>query len=250
METTAPSSTRTPASTPTREAPKLPSSWRDALAAALASENMAKLRQFLAAELRAGKTIYPRPSEYFAALNATPLEQVKVVILGQDPYHGPGQAHGLSFSVRPGIDIPPSLRNIYQELHSDLGIEPVKHGYLMAWAQRGVLLLNAVLSVEAGRPASHQGQGWELFTDEIVKVLNAVDRPLAFVLWGNYALKKGAAVDRKRHLVLEAPHPSPLSASRGFFGSRPFSQINRYLAAHGRDPIDWRLPEDPGPADA
>jgi uracil-DNA glycosylase len=166
---------------------------------------------------------------------------VRVVILGQDPYHGPGQAHGLCFSVQPGVEIPPSLRNIYKELASDLGIAPARHGCLQSWAAQGVLLLNAVLSVEAGRAGSHQGRGWEQFTDRIIALLNERREHLVFMLWGSHAQKKGQFIDRSRHLVLESPHPSPLSASRGFLGNRHFSRANQYLQAQGRAPADWRV---------
>lgn len=203
---------------------------------------MQELRQFLKKERAARKVIYPRGSEFFAALNHTPFASVKVVILGQDPYHGANQAHGLCFSVKPGVDIPPSLINIYKELKNDLGIEPAKHGHLQSWADQGVLLLNATLSVEAGRAGSHQNKGWEQFTDAIIHRLNEEREGLVFVLWGAYAQKKGAFIDTKKHLVLKGPHPSPLSAHRGFFGCKHFSKINEYLRSRGETPIDWRLP--------
>ena len=204
---------------------------------------MAALRQFLVHEREAGKRIYPKGSEWFHALDATPLDQVRAVILGQDPYHGEGQAHGLCFSVRPGVRPPPSLLNIYKELQSDLGVLPPKHGYLEHWARQGVLLLNAVLTVEANRAASHQGKGWEQFTDEVIRQVNARTRPVVFILWGAYAQKKAAFVDSTRHLVIRSAHPSPLSAHNGFFGSRPFSRANAFLRDHGEEEIDWRLPE-------
>jgi uracil-DNA glycosylase len=218
-------------------------SWQHRLADTLQSPAMRNLRAFLEQRRREGATIYPRPRNFFAALNATGFEDVRVVILGQDPYHGPGQAHGLSFSVQPGVPIPPSLQNIYKELTADIGFRPVRHGCLTHWAEQGVLLLNATLSVEAGQAGSHQGKGWEAFTGRVVECLNAEREHLVFMLWGSPAQRKGAAVDRDRHLVLQAPHPSPLSAHRGFFGCRHFSHANRYLAAHGIAPIDWQLPE-------
>lgn len=221
---------------------QLDPSWKAHLLPEFSKTYMVNLRAFLLKERETKKRIYPRGSEYFAALNACPFERVKVVILGQDPYHGPGQAHGLCFSVRPGVDIPPSLMNIFKELKSDLGIEPPNHGHLQTWAAQGVLLLNATLTVEAGKAGSHQRKGWEQFTDAIIDRLNRERESLVFVLWGSYAQKKGAFIDRKKHLVLESVHPSPLSAHRGFFGNRHFSKINAYLAEHGQEPIDWRLP--------
>ena len=202
---------------------------------------MAALKEFLVAERDKGKRIFPKGSEWFHALDVTPLEQVRVVILGQDPYHGEGQAHGLCFSVKPGVRPPPSLINIYKEMKNDLGLEPPSHGNLEAWAKQGVLLLNAVLTVEAGLAASHQGKGWERFTDAVIRLVNDQPRPVVFILWGSYAQRKAAFVDRKRHLVLASAHPSPLSAHNGFFGSRPFSKANEFLIANGQDPIDWDL---------
>jgi uracil-DNA glycosylase len=204
---------------------------------------MARLKAFLTAERAAGKTIYPRAGDWFAALDATPPDTVRVVILGQDPYHGPGQAHGLAFSVQPGVRVPPSLINIYKELDADLGIPPARHGHLMHWAQQGVLLLNSVLTVEAGQAASHQGRGWEALTDAVVAHVAARAAPAVFLLWGAHAQKKAARVDEGRHLVIRSAHPSPLSAHNGFFGSRPFSRCNAYLEAQGMAPIDWALPE-------
>jgi uracil-DNA glycosylase len=208
---------------------------------------MAQLKAFLAAERAAGKTIYPRPRDWFAALDATPPDAVRVVILGQDPYHGPGQAHGLCFSVQPGVRVPPSLANIYKELASDLGVVPARHGHLTHWAAQGVLLLNAVLTVEGGQAASHQGRGWERFTDAVVAAVAARAAPTVFLLWGSHAQRKAAAVPAlagsAKHLVLRAAHPSPLSAHNGYFGCRHFSQTNEFLAAHGRGMIDWQLPE-------
>ncbi len=220
---------------------RLETSWKKHLMSEFEKDYMKNLKSFLSTQYEAKKTIYPRGTEYFTALNLTPFEKVKVVIVGQDPYHGPNQAHGLSFSVKPGVPPPPSLVNIYKELHNDLGLTPPKHGHLEKWAQQGVLLLNAVLTVEGGRAASHQGKGWEEFTDRIIHLLNDHRENLVFVLWGSYAQKKGAFIDRKKHLVIESPHPSPLSAHRGFLGSKPFSKINTYLTATKQEPIDWRL---------
>jgi len=202
---------------------------------------MAELRQFLGEQKALGKTIYPAGDEIFAALNATAFEAVKVVILGQDPYHGPGQAHGLSFSVRKGVRIPPSLQNIYKELATDVNFVRPDHGCLSEWAEQGVLLLNSVLTVEAGLAASHQGKGWEKFTDSVVSHLNVDATGIVFILWGNYAQKKGAMIDRDRHLVLQSVHPSPLSASHGFFGNHHFSKSNEYLLAQDKSAIDWQL---------
>lgn len=222
---------------------QMESSWKTHLIGEFDKPYMNDLRAFLKREKSAKKVIYPRGSEFFAALNHTPFDKVKVVILGQDPYHGVNQAHGLCFSVRPGVDIPPSLANIYKELRSDLGIEAPDHGYLTHWADQGVLLLNATLSVEAGKAGSHQGKGWEEFTDAVIDVLNRDREGLVFVLWGSYAQKKGAFIDTKKHLVLKGPHPSPLSAHRGFFGCKHFSRINEYLQSRAEKPIDWRLPK-------
>lgn len=219
-------------------------SWQAALEDEFAADYMIRLRAFLKSEKAAGKHIFPPGREIFNALNSTPLDTVKVVIIGQDPYHGPGQAHGLCFSVKPGVRVPPSLQNIYKELHNDLGIEIPRHGYLQSWAEQGVLLLNATLTVEQGRAGSHQGKGWEQFTDRIIARLNE-RQGLVFMLWGSYAQKKGAAIDRARHLVLQSPHPSPLSASRGFFGNRHFSRANAYLQQQERPSISWQLPVQP-----
>jgi uracil-DNA glycosylase len=224
---------------------KLEESWRAALGAEFSSPYMHMLREFLVAEKSAGKRIFPKGAEYFRALDLTPIENVRVVILGQDPYHGAGQAHGLCFSVRPGVRIPPSLVNIYKEMQTDLGIPPARHGFLESWARQGVLLLNSVLTVEEARAASHQGKGWERFTDAVIRVVNERVEHCVFILWGSYAQKKAAFVDTTRHLVLKSPHPSPLSAHNGFFGSRPFSQANDWLEARGRGRIDWRLPDNP-----
>jgi uracil-DNA glycosylase len=220
----------------------LPASWQGALAAELAQPYVARLAAFVAAERRE-HTVYPPAGEEFAALELTPLERARVLILGQDPYHGPGQAHGLAFSVRPGVAPPPSLVNIFKEREGDLGLPPPGHGHLAAWASEGVLLLNAVLTVRRGEPNSHKGKGWEQLTDAIIRTLAAKDEPAVFVLWGNYAQKKRALIDSGRHTVVQSAHPSPLSARNGFFGSRPFSQINAALEAAGAPPVDWRLPK-------
>ncbi|MDC0413623.1 uracil-DNA glycosylase [Gammaproteobacteria bacterium] len=220
---------------------KLENSWRERLRSDFESAYMAELRQFLGEQKALGKTIYPAGDEIFAALNATAFEAVKVVILGQDPYHGPGQAHGLSFSVRKGVRIPPSLQNIYKELATDVDFVRPDHGCLSEWAEQGVLLLNSVLTVEAGLAASHQSKGWEKFTDSVVSHLNVDATGIVFILWGNYAQKKGAMIDRDRHLVLQSVHPSPLSASHGFFGNHHFSKSNEYLLAQDKSAIDWQL---------
>lgn len=226
--------------------PKLHPSWLDPLRGEFASDYMASLRAFLVAEKAAGKAIFPKGPEWFRALDLTPLDNVRVVILGQDPYHGPGQAHGLCFSVKPGTRTPPSLVNIYKEMEADLGIPPARHGFLEHWAEQGVLLLNAVLTVQMGMAASHQGRGWERFTDAVIRLVNAREKPVVFMLWGSHAQKKAAFVESVerggRHLVLRAPHPSPLSAHTGFLGCRHFSKANAFLEAHGEKPIDWALP--------
>ncbi|MCD2323676.1 uracil-DNA glycosylase [Sphingomonas sp. IC-56] len=222
-------------------------SWREPLREEFASPYMAALREYLRAEKAAGKRIFPESQNWFRALDLTPLDQVRVVILGQDPYHGEGQAHGLCFSVQPGTRTPPSLVNIYKEMEADLGIPRARHGFLEHWAEQGVLLLNAVLTVEQSRAAAHQGRGWERFTDAVIRLVNARPEPVVFMLWGAYAQKKAAFVDSVdrggRHLVLKAPHPSPLSAHTGFFGSGHFSKANAFLESHGEKPIDWALPE-------
>ncbi|NJN15423.1 MAG: uracil-DNA glycosylase [Oscillochloris sp.] len=219
----------------------IPADWRVVLADELAQPYIAQLAEFVAAE-RATQTVYPPAGEEFTALKLTPFESVRVVILGQDPYHGPGQAQGLAFSVRRGVAIPPSLRNMYRELQSDLGITPPKHGDLSTWAERGVLLLNTVLTVRAGEANSHKGRGWERLTDAIIRVLNGRSSPLVFVLWGAPAQKKTVLIDNPNHAIVAAPHPSPLSANRGFFDSRPYSQVNNALIARDCEPIDWELP--------
>ena len=220
----------------------LESGWKAALSAELAAPYMVDLLAFLQAEEAAGQRIFPPATERFAALSLTPLEAVRVVILGQDPYHGAGQAHGLCFSVRDGVRLPPSLLNITKELSADLGIPRATSGDLSCWARQGVLLLNAVLTVEEGRAASHAGLGWERFTDAIIATLAARAQPCAFILWGSYAQRKAQFVEDTRHLVLKAPHPSPLSAHRGFFGSKPFSTINAWLERQGEAAIEWAIP--------
>jgi uracil-DNA glycosylase len=217
-------------------------SWLKHLQSEFDAPYMADLKAFLTAEREVGKRIFPKGNEWFNALNTTPLESVRAVILGQDPYHGEGQAHGLCFSVRAGVPPPPSLVNIYKELKTDLALDPPGHGNLEAWAQQGVLLLNAVLTVEAGRAASHQGKGWERFTDAVIRVVNELPRPVVFILWGGYAQKKAAFVDASRHAVIKSAHPSPLSAHNGFLGSRPFSRANAFLTQKGQEPINWSLP--------
>ncbi|WP_417425966.1 uracil-DNA glycosylase [Hoeflea sp.] len=224
---------------------KLDDSWKAALSEELASSYMTDLRSFLKTEMADGKEIFPKGPEIFAALDLTPLDRVKIVILGQDPYHGDGQAHGLCFSVQPGVRTPPSLKNIYKELAADLGIAPAGHGNLVSWAQQGVLLLNSVLTVERGLAASHRGRGWEHFTDAVIARVNELKHPVVFLLWGSYAQKKAQFVDASRHLVLKAPHPSPLSAHTGFLGCRHFSQANAFLEKNGMEPVDWQLPETP-----
>lgn len=200
---------------------------------------MQQLKAYLKTEKRAGKVIYPPANEWFNAFNAAPFNKVKVVILGQDPYHGPGQAHGLCFSVRPGVRFPPSLLNIFKELSNDLGLPMPDNGSLQHWAEQGVLLLNATLTVEQGNAGAHQGQGWEQFTDQAIACLNQQREGLVFILWGSYAQKKGQLIDAEKHLVLKSPHPSPLSAHRGFFGCGHFSKANAYLEQQGLTPIMW-----------
>lgn len=212
--------------------------WNPLLRSSLDKPYFRDLQRFVAAE-RARHTVYPPPDEVYAALHHTSYAQTKVLILGQDPYHGPGQAHGLCFSVRRGIAVPPSLRNVFAELRSDLGIPPPTHGNLERWAAQGVLLLNATLTVRAGQAGSHQGQGWETFTDEIIATVNDKEEKVVFVLWGSYARKKRAMIDADRHTIIESPHPSPLSAHNGFFGSKPFSRTNAALREAGRQEIDW-----------
>lgn len=225
-----------------QERVQLRPSWKSRIGGEFEQEYMQDLRQFLIQEKGADKIIYPEGKNIFNAMNLLPFEEVKVVIIGQDPYHGPGQAHGLCFSVMPGVAPPPSLKNIFQEIHTDLGIAPANHGCLNSWAQQGVLLLNSVLTVEQNRAASHQGKGWEHFTDAIIQKLNSEHAGLVFFLWGSYAQKKGAIIDKKRHLVLQSVHPSPLSAHRGFFGNKHFSKANSYLQEQSKSPINWELP--------
>ena len=214
--------------------------WLDALKEEFRQPYYKKLFQTVNEEYRT-RQFFPPADDIFNAFHLTPLHEVKVVILGQDPYHGAGQAHGLCFSVRPGVDIPPSLVNIYQELHDDLGCTIPNHGCLTKWAKQGVLLLNTVLTVRAHQANSHKGIGWEEFTDAAIRKLNEQDRPIVFMLWGRPAQAKKSMLHNPRHLILEAPHPSPLSAYRGFFGSRPFSQANRFLEAQGVEPVDWQI---------
>ncbi len=215
--------------------------WLEVLRPEFEQPYMAELKAFLQARKQAGAVVYPPGKQIFNALDSTPLSSVKAVILGQDPYHGPGQAHGLCFSVQPGVPVPPSLVNIFKELKADLGLSPPGHGCLQAWAERGVLLLNTVLTVERGQAGAHQGKGWERFTDAVIDAVKRREEPVVFLLWGSHAQKKGAGIDTRRHLVLKAPHPSPLSAHRGFLGCGHFSAANRWLEARGLEAIDWRL---------
>jgi len=222
--------------------PRIEDSWKRVLAAELSQDYFRALKAFLLEERRKGITVYPPGAQIFNAFAHTPFDRVKVVILGQDPYHGAGQAHGLSFSVQRGVRVPPSLQNMYKELHDDVGFEIPAHGNLEHWADQGVFLLNTSLTVRAGSPASHQGKGWEEFTTAAVKALSAQREGLVFMLWGRHALAKRPLIYEARHLVLGAPHPSPFSAHSGFFGCRHFSRANAYLTAHGQEPIDWQLP--------
>ena len=221
---------------------RLAPSWKARVGDHLLRPDMVELAAFLRAEKARGRVIHPPGPRIFAALDATPFDEVKVVILGQDPYHGPGQAHGLCFSVPPGVPPPPSLQNIFKEIRRDLGIAPPDHGCLLPWARQGVLLLNAVLTVEDGRAGAHQGKGWEGFTDAVVAALDQEKEGLVFMLWGAYAQAKGRLLDSRRHCVLRAPHPSPLSAHRGFLGCGHFGKANRWLQGGGRAPVDWALP--------
>lgn len=216
--------------------------WQDILQEEFESTYYQELREFLKTEY-AEQTIYPSMNHIWEAFEWTPYEQVKVVILGQDPYHGPNQAHGLSFSVQPNVKVPPSLVNIYKELEDDLGITPVNHGYLKSWAEQGVLLMNTVLTVRGGSANSHRGQGWERLTDAVIKKLNEHEKPLVFILWGNPSIAKKQLIDTEKHVVITSPHPSPLSSYRGFFGSKPFSKANKALLDFGETPIDWQLPK-------
>jgi len=221
---------------------KLHDSWLSVLQGEFEQPYMKTLKQFLRAEKQLGKTIYPPSHLIFNALNTTHFDSVKVVILGQDPYHGPNQAHGLCFSVLPGIRFPPSLLNIFKEINLDLGSPMPDHGYLQSWAEQGVLMLNATLTVEQNNAGSHQGKGWEQFTDKVIESLNEKREGLVFLLWGSYAQKKGQLIDGNKHHVLKSPHPSPLSAHRGFFGNKHFSKTNEYLDMQGKKAIDWSLP--------
>ena len=221
---------------------QLEPSWKARVGDYLQRDDMQRLAAFLRERKAAGARVYPPGPDLFAALDATPFDAARVVVLGQDPYHGAGQAHGLCFSVQPGTPVPPSLQNIYKELERDLGIAPADHGCLLPWARQGVLLLNAVLTVEDGRPGAHAGKGWEGFTDHVVETLAREREGLVFLLWGSYAQAKAKVVDARRHCLLRAPHPSPLSAHRGFLGCRHFSRCNAYLESRGKTPINWRLP--------
>lgn len=217
--------------------------WLAVLEEEFEKDYMIKLKSFLQEEKQRGATIYPKGADMFNALNTTPFDQVKVVILGQDPYHGTGQAHGLSFSVQRGVAVPPSLKNIYKELETDIeGFKTPNHGYLTHWAEQGVLLLNATLTVRASEAGSHQNQGWEIFTDEIIKALSEKREHIVFLLWGKYAQQKAALIDQKKHYVLTAAHPSPFSAYNGFFGTKHFSKANQLLVQNNLKPIDWNLP--------
>jgi len=216
-------------------------SWLTHLEPEFQRPYMQHLKAFLVQQKQQGKVIYPESKNIFNAFNTTPLERVKVVIIGQDPYHGPGQAHGLCFSVKPGVPAPPSLKNIFKELERDLNMPVPSHGYLQSWAEQGVLLLNATLTVEQGRAGSHQGKGWEEFTDRAIQLVNEQCSGVVFLLWGSYAQKKGQWVDPHKHLILRSPHPSPLSAHRGFIGNGHFSNANAYLQQQGKTPIDWRI---------
>lgn len=220
----------------------LQNDWAPRLEAEFELPYYRELREYLKREYGT-QTVYPAMHDIFNALHLTSFDEVKAVILGQDPYHGPGQAHGLSFSVKPGIDVPPSLQNMYKELASDLGCRIPRHGYLQHWAEQGVLLLNAVLTVRSGLPNSHRGKGWERITDRVIAELNERDRPVVFLLWGANAQEKGRLIDESKHCVIRSPHPSPLSAHRGFFGSRPFSRTNAFLRSIGSEEIDWQLPD-------
>jgi uracil-DNA glycosylase len=220
----------------------LEKSWLDALEDEFNQSYMKELKDFLLYEKNEGKEILPKGSLWFNALNSTPLNRVKVVILGQDPYPTIGHAHGLCFSALPEVKpLPKSLQNINKELYSDIGVDNSHTGYLQPWAEQGVLLLNAVLTVQAGKSNAHQGKGWEIFTDKIIEVINRDSNGVVFILWGGYAQRKGVSIDSSRHLIIKSPHPSPLSAYRGFFGSRPFSRTNHYLQSIGKKPIDWQL---------
>jgi uracil-DNA glycosylase len=218
---------------------KIEASWKDRLREEFDKEYFVRLSGFVKEEYHT-KTIFPPGALIFNAFNLCPFDRIKAVIIGQDPYHGPGQAHGLCFSVKEGIEFPPSLKNIFREIESDLGYKPLPSGNLERWASQGILLLNATLTVRAHQAGSHQRKGWEDFTDSVIRIINDERNGIIFFLWGSYAQKKGEAIDRSRHLVLESVHPSPLSAARGFFGNRHFSRCNDYLASHGIEPVNWR----------
>jgi uracil-DNA glycosylase len=220
----------------------IPASWQPVIGAETAKPYYQKLMEFLAAE-RERHTIFPPEREVYAALELTPYDQVKVLLLGQDPYHDHNQAHGLCFSVRPGVKPPPSLQNIFRELNDDLGCRIPNNGYLVPWAQQGILLLNAVLTVRAHQAGSHRNQGWETFTDAVIQAVNDKDDPIIFILWGNYAQQKLKLIDTRRHVIVQSAHPSPFSANKGFFGSRPFSKINAALRQAGKREIDWQIPD-------
>ena len=224
--------------------PGLTGAWKEALQGEFSKGYYRKLFLFIREQYNK-VLIFPPADEIFTAFHLTPLDSVKAVIIGQDPYHNVGQAHGLCFSVKPDVEIPPSLVNIYQELHDDLGCTIPNHGYLASWAEQGVLLLNTVLTVQAHKPMSHRGIGWDEFTDAAIAAVNKQERPIVFILWGKPAQEKAKMLNNPRHLILKAPHPSPLSAYRGFFGSRPFSQTNEFLQKNGVEPIDWQIPENP-----
>lgn len=223
--------------------PQLDASWLEVLQEEFEKPYMTQLRAFLKDEMRRGP-VYPPGKHMFQAFNSTPFEKVRVIILGQDPYHGPGQAHGLSFSVQRGVQPPPSLVNMFKEIHESLAIPPAQHGDLSSWAAQGVLLLNTTLSVRQGQPKSHAGRGWETFTDMVIRKLNEKRDHLIFVLWGSHAKQKAQLIDGRRHLILTAPHPSPLSAYRGFFGCGHFVRINQHLQQLGQQPIQWKLPDE------
>lgn len=222
--------------------PGLTGEWEKALEGEFSKDYYRKLFLFIR-EQYSKVLVFPPADEIFTAFHLTPLDKVKAVIIGQDPYHNVGQAHGLCFSVKPNVEIPPSLQNIYKELHDDLGCTIPNHGYLTSWAEQGVLLLNTVLTVQAHKPMSHRGVGWDEFTDAAIAAVNKQDRPIVFILWGKPAQEKAAMLNNPKHLILKAPHPSPLSAYRGFFGSRPFSQTNAFLEKNGVSPINWQIPE-------
>lgn len=221
---------------------QLPKNWQPIVGDEFNKPYFTKLKDFVDSE-RETAEVFPPEDEVFNAFKSTPYEKVKVLLLGQDPYYRPGQAHGLCFSVKAGVPIPPSLRNMYKELADDIGCKIPKHGCLVAWAKQGILMLNAVLTVRANEPNSHKNKGWEKFTDAVISILSALDKPIVFVLWGSYAQKKRKLIDASSNTIIEGVHPSPLSAKAGFFGSRPYSAINRHLQALGYEPINWQLPE-------